>query len=325
MNPGELLNVVFNGVLAGMILLTAGFLLTSRDFLQAAALFIAFGLLMALAWVRLAAPDIALAEAAIGTGITGVLLIDTVRHLRPTPLPPTEGPCRRRRWPVLALALPGLAAAALALGLLVAVFHLAPPDSTRAEEALAAMDYLAHPVTAVLLVFRGMDTLLELGVLVLALLGMLTVRGTRSLAAVGMVPPDDPVLQGVVRVLVPLAVLVAGYFLWLGTFSAGGAFQSGVILGAAGVLLWLSGHRGLDHANAWTWLSLVLAGFVVFLAVAAGTMVFSDWALEFPPSMRSALIQVMEVSAAVSIGATLTALFIGLHRRPEPSSRGTPS
>jgi len=284
-----------------------------------------FGLLMALAWVRLAAPDIALAEAAIGTGITGVLLIDTVRHLHPRHQPPADGKRPPRRWPVLVAALQGLTAAALALGLLVAVFHLAPPDPTRAAETLAAMDYLEHPVTAVLLVFRGMDTLLELGVLVLALLGMLTVRGTRSLAAVGMVPPDDPVLQGVVRVLVPLAVLVAGYFLWLGTFAAGGAFQSGVILGAAGVLLWLSGHRGLDHANAWTWLSTVPVGFIVFLAVAGGTLVVSDWALEFPPSMRSVLIQVMEVAAAVSIGATLPALFIGLHRRPEPSPRETPS
>jgi multisubunit Na+/H+ antiporter MnhB subunit len=38
-------------------------------------LFIAFGLLLALAWVRLGAPDVALAEAAIGAGITGTLLL----------------------------------------------------------------------------------------------------------------------------------------------------------------------------------------------------------------------------------------------------------
>lgn len=50
-------------------------------------LFIAFGLLTALAWVRLAAPDIALAEAAIGAGITGALLLDAVGHLRGRELP----------------------------------------------------------------------------------------------------------------------------------------------------------------------------------------------------------------------------------------------
>ncbi len=50
-------------------------------------LFIAFGLLTALAWVRLAAPDIALAEAAIGAGITGALLLDAAGHLRGRELP----------------------------------------------------------------------------------------------------------------------------------------------------------------------------------------------------------------------------------------------
>ncbi|MBE0416310.1 MAG: DUF4040 domain-containing protein [Coriobacteriia bacterium] len=45
-------------------------------------LFIAFGLLVALAWVRLSAPDIALAEAAIGAGITGALLLDAAGHMR---------------------------------------------------------------------------------------------------------------------------------------------------------------------------------------------------------------------------------------------------
>jgi uncharacterized MnhB-related membrane protein len=37
---------------------------------------------MALAWARLGAPDIALAEAAIGAGLTGALLLDAVGHLR---------------------------------------------------------------------------------------------------------------------------------------------------------------------------------------------------------------------------------------------------
>ena len=38
-------------------------------------LFVVFGLLMTLAWVGLNAPDIALAEAAIGTGLTGILML----------------------------------------------------------------------------------------------------------------------------------------------------------------------------------------------------------------------------------------------------------
>ncbi len=56
--------------------------LASRDLFRAIVLFMVFGLLMALVWVRLEAPDIALAEAAIGAGLTGVLLLDTLGYLR---------------------------------------------------------------------------------------------------------------------------------------------------------------------------------------------------------------------------------------------------
>ena len=56
--------------------------LASDALFKSVALFIVFGLLMALAWVRLQAPDIALAEAAIGAGLTGALLLDAVGHVR---------------------------------------------------------------------------------------------------------------------------------------------------------------------------------------------------------------------------------------------------
>ncbi|AGA31809.1 conserved DUF4040 Superfamily protein [Thioalkalivibrio nitratireducens DSM 14787] len=61
---------------------TAALSLTARDLFRGVIMFIVFGLLMALAWVRLQAPDIALAEAAIGAGLTGVLLLDTLGYLR---------------------------------------------------------------------------------------------------------------------------------------------------------------------------------------------------------------------------------------------------
>lgn len=53
----------------------------ARDHFTAVVLFITFGLLMALAWVRLHAPDIALAEAAVGAGLTGALLLDALGRL----------------------------------------------------------------------------------------------------------------------------------------------------------------------------------------------------------------------------------------------------
>ena len=55
--------------------------LFSRDLFRAIVFFIAFGLLLTLIWVRLDAVDIALAEAAIGAGLTGVLFLTTLSHL----------------------------------------------------------------------------------------------------------------------------------------------------------------------------------------------------------------------------------------------------
>ena len=55
--------------------------LACPDLFKAVVLFVAFGLLLALAWVRLQAPDVALAEAAIGAGLTGALLMAALARL----------------------------------------------------------------------------------------------------------------------------------------------------------------------------------------------------------------------------------------------------
>jgi energy-converting hydrogenase B subunit D len=49
-----------------------------RDLFRSAVLFLVFGLMMAVAWVRLDAADIALAEAAIGAGLVGALILKAV-------------------------------------------------------------------------------------------------------------------------------------------------------------------------------------------------------------------------------------------------------
>ena len=73
--------MIFDLLLVAALLWSAVRVLTTPDLFRAVVLFIVFGLLMALAWARLDAPDIALAEAAIGAGLTGALLLDAVAHL----------------------------------------------------------------------------------------------------------------------------------------------------------------------------------------------------------------------------------------------------
>ena len=52
--------------------------LNDRDLFRAVIKFIALGLLIAVAWVRLRAPDVALAEAAVGSGLTGALILSAL-------------------------------------------------------------------------------------------------------------------------------------------------------------------------------------------------------------------------------------------------------
>lgn len=67
-------------VVTGLIALAWRVMVTPNAF-RAVVLFITLGLLLALSWVRLGAPDIALAEAAIGAGLTGALLLDALGHI----------------------------------------------------------------------------------------------------------------------------------------------------------------------------------------------------------------------------------------------------
>lgn len=76
---------LLDGLLVLAMLATAVATLLSRELFRAVVLFIAFGLLMTLCWVRLEALDVALAEAAIGAGLTGVLLLDAVSHFQRGP------------------------------------------------------------------------------------------------------------------------------------------------------------------------------------------------------------------------------------------------
>src|SRR5690606_24075964 len=105
----------------------------------------------------------------------------------------------------------------------------------RVQAALEATG-VEHDVTAVLLSFRAYDTLLELGVLLLAVIGAWGLRLPRGPRET---PPLGSVLRAAERVLVPVTTLIGGYLLWRGSRAPGGAFQGGAVLAGAAVLLHL--------------------------------------------------------------------------------------
>jgi energy-converting hydrogenase B subunit D len=85
------LNGAFDAVLGVGLLLIAWRSLACSDLFKASVLFVAFGLFMAIAWVRLNAPDVGLAEATIGAGVTGTLLMSALSRLKETALLAPDG------------------------------------------------------------------------------------------------------------------------------------------------------------------------------------------------------------------------------------------
>jgi multisubunit Na+/H+ antiporter MnhB subunit len=165
-----------------------------------------------------------------------------------------------------------------------------------------------NPVTAVLLNFRGYDTLLEIGVLLLAAVGVL------SVAPSAVMPADSspsPILILLLRLLLPFIILVSGYILWIGKYAPGGAFQAGAVLAAGGILLATAAVR----FNLSTSKALPLAtgiGLLIFLLVALATMMLGGNYLQYPLAQAGTLILVIEAAATLSIAAALVRLFVGV-------------
>jgi len=166
-----------------------------------------------------------------------------------------------------------------------------------------------NPVTAVLLNFRGYDTMLELTVMLLAVLGAraLTRGGIGDDPYTGL--RMSPVLDGFVRVIAPVMIVVAGYLLWVGGHAPGGAFQAGAVLAALGVLLHLTGVAWSRHLSESTERWLLIAGVAVFLAIGVGSMSAERRFLEYPSAWAKWLILSVETVATISIAAILLALY----------------
>ncbi len=305
MEKVTLLIMLFDLLLGLGLLWLAWQLLESRNLFKAVVLFVAFGLLMALAWVRLDAPDVALAEAAIGAGLTGALLMAALAKLpsrdKSEPLADEKG-----HW-LLRLALLLVAAG---LGYVV---HSLPESAPGLSAEIAnnlASSGVNNPVTAVLLNFRGYDTLLELMVLMLALLGVWSLGiGTPTREE-----PVGPVLTTLVQFLTPLLILVAAYLLWAGADAPGGAFQAGAVLAAAMVLLLLAGWPLQGLLTGVALRLMLVAGPATFVALAGLTLLDAQL-LAYPPQHAGKLILLLEVAATLSIAVTLAALFLGYRPR----------
>src|SRR5262249_12907692 len=135
--------LAFDAGLALLAVALAGWTIAARETFAAVIGFVAYGLLLAIIWVRLAAPAVALTEAAIGSGMTGGLLVGACARLRGG-----QAPAANERPSLLGQIAAAVLCAVVSAGLAAIVLALPDPAPTLAPQAAAniAATGLGNPV-----------------------------------------------------------------------------------------------------------------------------------------------------------------------------------
>ncbi len=248
--------------------LTAFAILKLRALFAVVMLSSVFSLVSAGLLVHLDAVDVAFTEAAVGAGISTVLMLATLALTARR----EKASTRTQALPLIVVFLTGLA---LVYGTLdmprfgdpgAPIHHHVAPKYIHDTETEIGMPNI---VTAVLASYRGFDTLGEVTVIFTAGIGVLL------LLAAFIREPDGLkiqtmhhhlVLRVVTKVLIGPILLFALYVQAHGDYGPGGGFQAGVIFAAAFIIYALV--FGLENAR------LALPGYAVRVLVACGVLLY---------------------------------------------------
>lgn len=311
-------------MLLALLALTALAALRLRDLFAVVMLFGIYSLLSAAFFVNLDAVDVALTEAAVGAGITTVLMLGTLALTG-----------RAERRPVHGALLPLLVVTVTGLALVYGTLdmpHFADPAAPvhrhvapRYIQQTAAEIGVPNIVTAVLASYRGYDTLGEVVVIFTAGLGVLLLLG----AAAPVAPrPEasmrrDTVLRVVAKALVPLILLFALYIQFHGDYGPGGGFQAGVVFAAAFILYAIV--YGLDRAQrvvpAGVLRGLMAAGVLLYGGVGVVTLLQGGAFLDYDVLAAEARagqhlgILLVEAGVGLCVASVMLTIFFGFGGR----------
>jgi multisubunit Na+/H+ antiporter MnhB subunit len=307
--------LAFDIGLAALILVIGTWTVFARETLSAVIGFVSYGLLLAIIWIRLSAPDVALTEAAIGSGMTGMLLLGAAARLRTAGIHLTGVGLRGR-------VMVGVLCAMISVGLAVTI--LFPPEDVRTLAPMVmdnlAQSGLGNPVAGVLFVFRALDTLLEKVVLLLALVGIWSLAPDRAWGGVPglriyMAPSST--LTFLAQLLPPVGIVIGIYMCWVGANVPGGAFQGGTVIAAMWLLIMIAGLRNVPSIDQFRLRFLLVVGPLIFLAIGLAGFALAGAFLAYPSGYAKPLIVAVEVALTLSIAVALGMLGAGPPERSQ--------
>lgn len=299
----------FDLLLAALVLVVAGFAIGARQSFAATVGFVVYGLTLSLVWVRIEAVDVALTEAAIGA-LTGALLLPAAVRLRGS-----EAAVAAERPSAALRIAAALLCTAVSAAIAIAVLAKSMPAPTLAPDAAAHLSAtgLGNPVTAALMTWRAIDTLVEKVVVLMALLAVWSLApdaawGGRPGAPVAR---RDEALAFLARLLPPVGIVVGVYLVWTSAEHPGGAFQGGTLLAAMWLLARMAGLVDAPPIHSRRLRLALVAGPLVFLAVGLAGMRLAGAFLAYPEAWSKPLIVLIEVPMTLMIAVALALLLEG--------------
>ncbi|GAB4138425.1 MAG: DUF4040 domain-containing protein [Sphingomonadales bacterium] len=325
-----IIDLIGIALLVLVVMAAIGIVLT-RDLFAAVMLLGIFSLLMAATFFILDAADVALTEAAVGAGVSTVLLLGTLALTTDR-----EKPGRRRRF------LPITVVSLTTMVMLYATFdkpplgdpdapvhqHVAPRYLEQGPEEVG----VPNLVTAVLASYRGYDTLGEVAVVFTAAIGVLTMLGfgrrrgqfvTRISADLIKSIKHHVVPRVVSKSLIPFILLFALYVQFHGDYSPGGGFQAGAIFAAAVMLYALiqgddTARKALPLKAMQFFMSL---GLLLYIGVGLASMLNGGAFLDYdvlsddPLAGQHLGIILIELGVGMTVAAALVAIFYSIAGR----------
>lgn len=300
-----------------------------RDLFAVAILFGIYSFMTAALFMDLHAVDVAFTEAAVGAGVTTVLMLSAL-HLTKR----WEGPHKHK--PILPLLVVTITGAVLVYATLDAPMfgdpaapvhqHVAPRYIEQGPKEVG----MPNMVTAVLASYRGYDTFGETVVIFTAGLAVMLLLGIqdgpqarRGRNAIG----DQVVLKVVVKLLIPLILLYGLYVQFHGDFGAGGGFQAGVIFATGFVLYDLVFGEGQARAVMKpNWLHRLAAlGVLIYGGVGVVSMLLGKPFLDYsvlshdPVHGQHLGVLLVELGVGITVFSVILSIFYALSGRRRQS------
>jgi multicomponent Na+:H+ antiporter subunit B len=225
--------------LLGLLVLTALAIACTKDLFAVVMLAGIYGLLSASFFVAMDAVDVAFTEAAVGAGISPLLMLATLALTGRFQSKTREGVY----WVGLALV---IVVGVLLLAGTLDMPPFASPDAPVHQHVAPryindSMAEIGIPniVTSVLASYRGFDTLGEVAVILTAGLGVMSLLMGTAPARHGLDSSSmrgHKILRIVSKILIPPILIFALYVQFHGDYGPGGGFQAGVIFAVAIIL-----------------------------------------------------------------------------------------